>query len=194
VNTPCFLGLIDIAVLVAFYDTWETSGAIPSAQRRLFQITVPPPSIASSIGYSVELVEAGPGLWWRGRRDVSQDVSTSSFADVSRGSRKAVHTFRARRMFHIFRARRTFRASFAGMSTTTSRRNALYNALHHLSLVPAARLTTDPQTTDPSPLGVIRIPNLYAQTRYRRHEGMRQSVLERTHNRMRGCGIAGTYG
>ena len=34
------LGLIDIAVLVAFYDSWDTSGAIPSAQRRLFQITV----------------------------------------------------------------------------------------------------------------------------------------------------------
>jgi hypothetical protein len=43
VNTPS-LGLINVAVLVAFYDSWDTSGAIPSAQRRLFKTTVPPPT------------------------------------------------------------------------------------------------------------------------------------------------------
>jgi hypothetical protein len=37
-------GLIDFAVLVAFYDSWDTSGAIPSVRRRRFKFTITTPS------------------------------------------------------------------------------------------------------------------------------------------------------
>ena len=33
------VGLIDIAVLVAFYDSWDTSSAIPSVRRRPYKFT-----------------------------------------------------------------------------------------------------------------------------------------------------------